>query len=146
MHSNKQKYPFVSAWTPPVLGNRSQHVYIINDLTNRFQHGQQNIRWMKTGGFVSFLQKHVNMSLPLPMCITCPCGRRGKGPAEGWSYGSTRGRGGEKAGERDSMDYSAPVWASCPPGTHIHVHTATRCPLIADTQRRALSKHSLGAF
>lgn len=56
-------------------------------------------------------------------CVTCHYGQQGKGPGEEWSYGSKKGRDGEKAKGRDSMDYSAPVLAFYPPEIHINVYT-----------------------
>lgn len=58
--------------------------------------------------------------------VTCRSEQQGKGPGEGWSYGSMKERDGEKAKERDSMDCLAPVLACYPPGIHINVHTHTQ--------------------
>lgn len=55
-------------------------------------------------------------------CVTCRYGQRGKGPGEEWSYSSKRGRDGEKAKERDSSDYPAPVLAYYPPGIQMNVY------------------------
>ena len=57
--------------------------------------------------------------------LTCRYGRRGKGPGEGWSYGSKRGRGEGRVKESDSMDYPAPGLAYCPPGIHINIYIYT---------------------
>lgn len=62
-------------------------------------------------------------------CVTCRYGQQDKGPGEEWSYGSKKGRDGEKAKERDSMDYPAPVLACYPPGMHIDVYTDIDIPL-----------------
>lgn len=84
-------------------------------------------------------------------CVTCHYGQRGKGPGEEWSYGSKKGRDGEKAKERDSMDYSAPMLAFYPPGininvqTHAHTHTHTQtfcCLLTSNAKRRSTNMHS----
>lgn len=57
----------------------------------------------------------ISSPCPTSFPLRCRYGQQDKGPGEEWSYGSKKGRDGEKAKERDSMDYPAPVLAYYPP-------------------------------
>lgn len=69
----------------------------------------------------------VSSLCPTSFLLRCQYGQQGKGPGEEWSYGSKKGRGGEKAKERDGMDYPAPELAYFP---SVGIWTAVSvCPM-----------------